>query len=100
MNLKTRLGQLRALAIIEGISYLMLFAITMPIKYIYEIGMPNQVVGMIHGFLFILYCIWILIVAKKNNWRIGKTLIGLIASLLPFATFIFDSKVLKNEETG
>ncbi|HIP32479.1 MAG TPA: DUF3817 domain-containing protein [Crocinitomicaceae bacterium] len=94
--MKTKLGQLRVLAITEGVSYLLL-ALTMPLKYMYEIGMPNKVVGMIHGILFILYCIWILIVAKKNNWSILKTLVGLAASLLPFATFIFDAKVLKNE---
>ena len=94
--MKTKLGQLRILAVTEGISYL-LFALTMPLKYIYDIVMPNKVVGMIHGILFILYCIWILIVAKKNQWNFGKTAIGLLASLLPFATFIFDGKVLKNE---
>ncbi len=94
--MKTKLEQLRFLAITEGVSYLLL-ALTMPLKYMYEIGMPNKVVGMIHGVLFILYCVWILIVAKKNNWSFLKTLIGLGASILPFATFIFDAKVLKKE---
>ncbi|MBL1280029.1 MAG: DUF3817 domain-containing protein [Fluviicola sp.] len=96
--MKTKLGQLRILAITEGISYLLL-ALTMPLKYMYEIGMPNKIVGMIHGILFILYCIWILIVAKKYSWSIGKALAGLLASLLPFATFVFDAKVLKKEKT-
>lgn len=97
MNTKTKLGQLRILAILEGISYLLL-ALTMPLKYIYEIGMPNKIVGMLHGVLFILYCLWILIVARKHNWSIIKTLLGLAASLIPFATFIFDAKVLKKEQ--
>lgn len=97
MNTKTKLGQLRVLAILEGISYLLL-ALTMPLKYIYEIGMPNKIVGMLHGVLFILYCLWILIVARKYNWSIIKTLLGLAASLIPFATFVFDAKVLKKEQ--
>tara|TARA_B110000285_G_scaffold65622_1_gene75447 strand:- start:4324 stop:4617 length:294 start_codon:yes stop_codon:yes gene_type:complete len=97
MNLKTALGQLRALAILEGASYLMLFGITMPLKYIGEIGGPNKLVGMTHGVLFIMYCLWVVYYAKKKNWPILKTLLALGASLLPFATFIVDRKYLKND---
>ncbi len=94
MNLSTRLGQLRALAIVEGISYLSL-ALTVPLKYIYEIGMPNKIVGMIHGVLFIAYCIWVLLVGMEKKWNWSKMLICWIASLLPFATFWVDAKYLK-----
>ena len=97
MNLKTRLGQLRVLAIAEGISYL-LFALTMPMKYMYDIVLPNKIVGMVHGILFIMYCLWVLFVANQKKWAMGKTLISLAASLFPFATFIVDSKILKKEE--
>jgi integral membrane protein len=94
MNLKTSLGQLRILAIMEGISYL-LFALTMPLKYIYEIGMPNKIVGMAHGVLFIAYVLWVYIVGKDQKWSWQKLGIAWIASLLPFATFWVDAKYLK-----
>lgn len=94
MKLATRVGQLRLLAILEGISYLSL-ALTMPLKYIYEMGMPNKIVGMIHGVLFIAYCIWVLLVGMNQKWRWTKMLICWIASLLPFATFWVDAKYLK-----
>ncbi len=94
MNLKTQLGKLRILAIAEGISYL-LFALTMPLKYGYDIFLPNRIVGMVHGILFIMYCVWIVVVAKNEKWSLRLTLIGLAASLFPFATFVFDVKVLK-----
>lgn len=97
MNLKTTLGQLRLLAIIEGVSYLMLFGITMPLKYIGDIGGPNQFVGMAHGVLFIMYCLWVVFYANKKNWPIMKTLLALGASLLPFATFVVDRKYLKED---
>ncbi len=97
MNLKTSIGQLRALAIGEGISYLLL-GVTVPIKYILEIGWPNQVIGMIHGILFIAYCIWVLIVANKVKWGLKVTLICLISSLIPIATFIVDKSILKPVE--
>ena len=94
MDFKTKLGQLRFLAIAEGISYL-LFALTMPIKYIFENPIPNKIVGMAHGFLFIAYCIWVILVAFEKKWSITTTLLAGVASLLPFGTFIADSRIFK-----
>ena len=96
MNLKTLIGQLRILAIAEGISYL-LFALTMPLKYMYDIPMPNKIVGMAHGFLFIAYCVWVILVAVDKKWKLSTTLAAGIASLLPFGTFIADAKIFKKQ---
>ena len=95
MKLNSTLGQLRALAILEGISYL-LFGLTMPLKYVYEINMPNRIVGMIHGILFIAYIVWVLLAAREKKWGYQLTAICLVASLLPFATFWVDAKLLKS----
>lgn len=95
MEFKTMLGQLRWLAILEGISYL-LFGITMPIKYIYDIKEPNYFVGMAHGLLFIAYCFYVVLNAKDKQWEFKTTGLLLLASLLPFATFIADFKFLKH----
>jgi integral membrane protein len=96
MNLITVLGQLRLLAILEGISYLLLIP-TMVLKYGYEMGLPNMIVGSIHGLLFILYCVWVVYYAIKKKWGLMKTLICLAASLFPFATFVVDQRILKIE---
>lgn len=90
------LTHLRILAIMEGISYL-LFGLTMPLKYVYEIKEPNYFVGIAHGILFLLYCLYVLIVSNQRKWNLKKTFICLIASLLPVATFIVDAKILKKE---
>ncbi len=94
MKLKTTLGQLRLLAIMEGISYL-LFALTMPLKYVFEMGMPNKIVGMAHGVLFIAYVIWVFLVGNNRKWNWKKMGVCWIASLLPFATFWVDAIYLK-----
>lgn len=96
MKLITILNQLRALAILEGISYLLLIP-TVILKYGYQMGLPNKIVGSIHGLLFILYCIWVVYYAVKKKWTLMKTLISLAASLFPFTTFIVDQKILKIE---
>ncbi|WP_066631939.1 DUF3817 domain-containing protein [Labilibacter marinus] len=97
MKFNTVLGQLRILAIVEGISYLLLIP-TVILKYGFEMGLPNKIVGGIHGILFILYCVWVVFYAIKKRWNFIKTLICLVASLFPFATFIVDQRILKKEE--
>ena len=96
MKLSTVLGQLRILAILEGISFLLLFP-TIILKYGFEMGLPNKIVGSIHGLLFILYSVWVIYYAIKKKWTLMKTLICLAASLFPFATFVVDNKILKLE---
>ncbi|MFD2588248.1 DUF3817 domain-containing protein [Croceitalea marina] len=85
----------RATAILEGISYLLLFGLTMPLKYWAEIGEPNKVIGMAHGILFILFVVLAGIVCWERKWSIKRFLIFFIASLLPFGTFYADKKYLK-----
>jgi len=85
----------RIIAILEGISYLTIFALTMPLKYLADIPMPNKNVGYAHGALFISYLVLAVIFWKKKKWSIKKGIILLLASLLPFATFYVDQKYLK-----
>jgi len=90
----TDLKKFRIIAILEGISYLLL-GITMYLKYVEGNGLPNKVVGMIHGVLFILYVFYAYILYKEQNWSLSKFAIVLIASLIPFGTFYIDNKYLK-----
>lgn len=97
MKLNTVLGQLRILAIAEGISYLLLIP-TVILKYGFEMGLPNKIVGSIHGLLFILYSVWVIYYAIKKKWSLMKTFICFAASFFPFATFIVDQRILKMED--
>ena len=95
MNLKSALGALRLLALLEGISYL-LFALTMPLKYMYDMPMPNKIVGMAHGFLFIAYCAFVFIVNQDKKWSLATNFWAYAASLIPFGTCVADAKIFKN----
>ncbi len=89
------LNAFRITAILEGISYLLILAVTMPLKYLADMPMPNKYVGYAHGFLFIAYIILAIVFWKKKKCSIKKGIILLLASLLPFATFYVDKKYLK-----
>lgn len=97
MNFKSTLGVLRILALLEGISYLLL-ALTMPLKYMYEMPLPNKIVGMAHGFLFIAYCIMVFVVNQEKKWSFLTNFWAYLASLIPFGTFVADAQIFKKEQ--
>lgn len=89
------LGKFRIVAFLEGCSYLLL-GFTMILKYRFEMPGPNYVVGMAHGFLFILYVLLLLTVWRKYAWTFKRASLAFIASLVPFGTFIADKKIYRN----
>ena len=88
MNLSTSLGQLRLLALFEGISYLA-FSITMPLKYAFAMPGPNMVVGMLHGILFIGY-----VASALQNAYMGKWSLKEIFFVLAFFPKFFEDESL------
>ena len=85
---------LRITAWSEGISYL-LFGISMPLKYGFDILEPNYVIGMAHGGLFIVYNLLVLGYAIRSKWNIKQVILLCFLSLVPFGTFYGDYKYLK-----
>jgi integral membrane protein len=92
------MSRLRTLAYLEGISFLLLIGVTMPLKYLYAMPTPNLVIGMIHGILFIAYCTYVMIVKAEQQWNTSKTFWALLAAFLPFGTFVADVKLFRNRK--
>ena len=92
----TLLKTFRYIAILEGISFLLLFGITMPLKHFYTMPEPNYYIGMAHGLLFLLYCAVGLSSAIQYQWKIGFSVMVFLASLVPFGTFYLEAKYLKD----
>lgn len=100
MNLSSTIGRLRLTGIIEGISFIVLLAIAMPLKYL--AGRPEMVsiVGMAHGILFVLYIFLTFLAKLQYPWSWKKVLLLWVASIVPFGTFYADYKILRPEEAG
>ena len=86
---------LRWLALLEGISYLLLLGIGMPLKYLYAMPMPNYIIGMAHGVLFVGYCLYVLLVGMEKKWSLLTMFWAFLASLIPFGTFVADHRIFK-----
>ena len=84
---------LRILGNIEGVSYLLLLFIAMPLKYAYDMPSAVKITGMAHGVLFVAYCLLLALCMKKFNWTLTFGAYLFIATLIPFGTFVTDRKI-------
>jgi integral membrane protein len=91
--LRTPVGRLRAIAIVEGVSYLLLLGIAMPLKYFAGFPEAVKVVGWAHGLLFVLYLIAVAEVTVARRWRFMRILGAFVAALVPFGTFVLDARL-------
>lgn len=99
-GLATPLGRFRAVALLEGVSYLLLFGVTMPLKYLADMPLPNKVVGMAHGVLSVVYVGLLIEVALKSRWSVLRSLVALFASLLPFGAFVLEARLRREARAG
>ncbi|MEO6407087.1 MAG: DUF3817 domain-containing protein [Ferruginibacter sp.] len=83
----------RLVAVMEGISYLILLCIAMPLKYLAGIPEAVKYIGWVHGVLFVLFCTYLVKVWIAYKWSFWKTTGAFIASLLPFGTFVLDKQL-------
>lgn len=75
----------------EGVSFLLLLGIAMPLKYLAGYPQMVRVVGMIHGVLFLLFVAAVFQVSQAMRWPARRVLAALVASVLPFGPFVFDA---------
>jgi integral membrane protein len=95
--MSSSLKKFRIIALLEGISFLLLLGVAMPLKYVYGMPVAVKIAGMTHGVFFLLFIFFLMQVKSERNWSGQKALIAFVASLLPFGTFVLDAKVLKKE---
>lgn len=88
----------KLISYLEGISYLLILFVTMPLKYIFESPEPNQIIGMAHGFLFLIYIVLAFLVKPEKRWDIKTLIIVLVCSIIPFGTFWMDRKYLSKNK--
>jgi integral membrane protein len=98
LRFDTPTARLRSVAFLEGLSYVVLLFVAMPLKYLAEQPQAVRITGSLHGFLFI-WLAWATLLEMKGrgkpfSWgvRIG------IASLIPFGTFFLDRTLGEDDE--
>ena len=92
--MKNPVSFLRTTALIEGISFLVLLGIAMPLKYMAGLPMAVKVVGWIHGVLFVIFCLALLQTMIVAKWPLGRAVMVFVVSVVPFGPFVLDRRML------
>ena len=85
----------RLIGVLEGISYLALLLIAMPLKYFFNEPLAVKYVGWAHGVLFVLFELYLIRVWINYKWSFIKAVGAFVASLIPLGTFILDRQLKK-----
>ena len=93
--LKNTIGRLRIIGFLEGVSFLVLLFIAMPLKYMANLPWAVKITGMAHGLLFVLYILYVVMAKIEYNWSAKKSVLAFLASLVPFGTFWADAKLFR-----
>ena len=85
----------RIIAFLEGLSYILLLFIAVPIKYAADDPTYVKMLGMPHGLLFMGYIALAIVLRTENQWIKNNFFLVLIASVIPFGTFVVEKKLNK-----
>jgi integral membrane protein len=75
------------IAFAEGVSYIALIGVAMPLKYLFEMPLAVTYVGWAHGVLFVSYCACLPYFLFESKWKFTRCLRAFVLALLPFGTF-------------
>lgn len=93
--LASSIGFFRIIGFLEGMSFILLMFIAMPLKYIYDQPKAVEIIGMAHGVLFVVFVLFAFYLSITKKWNLFKvTAPLLLSSILPFGTFVADKKIL------
>lgn len=94
--LKTKIGRLRIIGFLEGVSLLVLVFVAVPMKYMTQNPSLTKIMGPVHGALFLLFIFNALSVGVEQQWKFRSTTWKvLVACVIPFGTFYIDSRILR-----
>ncbi len=89
--------RLRMVGMAEGVSYIALLGIAMPLKYAADMPFAVRIAGSIHGALFVIFGITLMQAWLDRSWNLSLGLRVFVASLLPFGPFFIDARLKKEQ---
>lgn len=70
----SNIGRLRLLAILEGLTLLVLVFVSVPLKHAFGVTQLSSILGPIHGIFFLLFVFNTISVATEYEWSLIKQL--------------------------
>jgi integral membrane protein len=93
MNKSSLLRAFILLTLAEGVSYIILLGIAMPLKYVWDYPLAVRYAGMLHGLLFTLYVFGAYYVGMYLKWTWKFILYIMGMAILPWGPFVVHRKL-------
>lgn len=103
-DLSTPATRFRLVAVLEAVSWAGLL-IAMFFKWVVgadptDLQLGVQIMGPIHGTVFVAYVLVTLLVARPLSWSLRTTILALVASVPPFGSIVFERWAARRGELG
>jgi integral membrane protein len=95
--MKNPIPLLRIVALVEGVSFLILLGVAMPLKYFAGLPLAVKLAGWTHGVLFMAFSLLLLQTMVVARWPMLRSAAVLVAALLPFGPFVMDRRLRSYE---
>ena len=98
--LRTPLARFRTVALLEGLSFITLLFVAIPLKYLAGLPLAVRIVGMAHGVLFVLFVLALAGAAVDRRWSLTRVLTAFATSLVPFGNFLLERSLRREEASA
>lgn len=98
--LRTELGRFRLVSLLEGVSYVVLLGVAMPLKYVAGIPTAVRYVGWAHGALFVLFLYALFEAASAGRWSLKKSAFAFVAAVVPLGAFVLERRLRAEEQAA
>jgi integral membrane protein len=101
-TLRGPLLRYRVLAYVVGVGLVVLTCVGVPMQVWGHNDAVATVVGIAHGYLYMIYVVLVFLLARKAHWSIGRTVLIILAGTIPFLSFVaerFVTRWVRTEST-
>ena len=95
LRFDTPVAHVRAVAFLEGVSYVLLLFVAMPLKYLADQPLAVKIAGSVHGFLFVWLALAVAVAVFRAGRALGWGALVMGVSLLPFGAFVLDRRLAR-----
>lgn len=86
------LTRYRVMAWVVGLWLLLLVLVAMPLKYAADSPRLVEIVGPVHGYLYMGYLVVTLDLARRAHWAPVKAIGVMLAGTVPFLSFVVERR--------
>lgn len=87
------LTRYRVIAYVVGVMLLLLLLVAMPLKYLADNPSAMNVIGPMHGFLYVVYLLATFDLFRRVRWSFTRLVLTALAGTIPFLSFYAERKI-------